>query len=185
VPLHILVSKWVRYMSSRSHIHKRCGTLRKKSFSARGYAEIHIQRPFFDNKNSIWKILGLKIRTMKTCSSASTRANFYFWKILKSRFLVEFQSFIFGQILAKFGQFWTDFAALTVADSMPQLRLKSEKPHNFWTISPNVTCSISLESYHPYLPPQNVSKILKIECIHSSLPRITKSHIWDSQAFRG
>jgi hypothetical protein len=27
--------------------------LRKKSFSARGYAEIHIQRPFFDNKNSI------------------------------------------------------------------------------------------------------------------------------------
>jgi hypothetical protein len=32
-------------MSSKSHIHKRCGTLRKKSFSARGYAEIHIQRP--------------------------------------------------------------------------------------------------------------------------------------------
>jgi hypothetical protein len=27
--------------------------LRKKSFSARGYAEIHIQRPFFDNKKDI------------------------------------------------------------------------------------------------------------------------------------
>jgi hypothetical protein len=27
--------------------------IEKKSFSARGYAEIHIQRPFFDNKNSI------------------------------------------------------------------------------------------------------------------------------------
>jgi hypothetical protein len=44
-------------MSPKSHIHKRCGTLRKKSFSARGYAEIHIQRPFFfynkkDIKNS-------------------------------------------------------------------------------------------------------------------------------------
>jgi hypothetical protein len=53
--------------------------LRKKSFSARGYAEIHIQRPFFDNNNSIWKILGLKIRTVETCSSApSTRRNFYF-----------------------------------------------------------------------------------------------------------
>jgi hypothetical protein len=40
---------------------------------------------------------------------------------------VEFQSFIFGQILANFGsfgQFWADFAALTVADSMPQLGLK-------------------------------------------------------------
>jgi hypothetical protein len=40
-------------MSPKSHIHKRCGTLRKKSFSARGYAEIHIQRPFFDNKKDI------------------------------------------------------------------------------------------------------------------------------------
>jgi hypothetical protein len=129
VPLYILVSKCVTYMPSKSHIHKRCGTLRKKSFSARGYAEIHIQRPFFDNKNSIWKILGLKIRTVKTCSSASsTRTNFYLKKILKSRFLVEFQSFIFGQILANlgsFGQFWADFAALTVAGSMPQLGLKS------------------------------------------------------------
>jgi hypothetical protein len=27
--------------------------------------------------------------------------------------------------LGSFGQFWADFAALTVADSMPQLELKS------------------------------------------------------------
>jgi hypothetical protein len=32
-----------------------------------------------------------------------------------------------------------------------------------------------LESYHPYLPPQKVSRILKIECTHSSLPRNAKS----------
>jgi succinate-acetate transporter protein len=41
---------------------------------------------------------------------------------------VEFQSFVFGQILAdfgSFGQFWADFAALAVADSMPKLQLKS------------------------------------------------------------
>jgi hypothetical protein len=66
---------------------------------------------------------------METCFSApSTRRNFYFWKILKSQFLAEFQSFIFGQILANFGsfkQFWADFAAMTVAESMPQLGLKS------------------------------------------------------------
>jgi hypothetical protein len=42
-----------RCMSPKSQTHKRCGTLRKKSFSAWGYAEIHIQWPFFDNKNSI------------------------------------------------------------------------------------------------------------------------------------
>jgi hypothetical protein len=41
-------------MSPKSHTHKRCGTLRKKSFFARGY-EIHIQRPFFDNKKDIYK----------------------------------------------------------------------------------------------------------------------------------
>jgi hypothetical protein len=41
---------------------------------------------------------------------------------------------VFGQILANlgnFGQFWADFATLAVADSMPKLRLKSLKPHNF------------------------------------------------------
>jgi hypothetical protein len=36
---------------------------------------------------------------VKTCSSASsTPTNFYFRKKLKSRFLVVFQSFFFGQI---------------------------------------------------------------------------------------
>jgi hypothetical protein len=34
----------------------------QKIISTKGYAEIHKQRPFFDNKNSIWKILGLKIQ---------------------------------------------------------------------------------------------------------------------------
>jgi hypothetical protein len=108
--LQILVSRWVRYMPTKSHTHTRCVTLRKSSISTRGYAEIHKQRPFFDNKNSIWNILGLKIQTMEICSSASSICrNFYFWKTLKSWFLVEFQSFVFSQILAvlgSFGQFW-------------------------------------------------------------------------------
>jgi hypothetical protein len=34
---------------------------------------------------------------------------------------------------------------------MPELGLKSSKPHNFSTVSPNVTCNGSLESYHPYI----------------------------------
>jgi hypothetical protein len=44
---------------------------------------------------------------------------------------VVFQSFVYGQILALFGQFWAEFAALAVADCMPKLWLKSLKPHNF------------------------------------------------------
>jgi hypothetical protein len=91
-------------MSTKSHAHTRCGTLRKSSISTRGYAEIHIQRPFLDDKNSIWKILGLKIQTVKTCSSASS-------------------------IHRNFGQFWAEFATLTVAErlSLPKARLKSLK----------------------------------------------------------
>jgi hypothetical protein len=37
----------------QNHAHTRCGTFKKSSISTRGYAKIHIQRPFFDNKNSI------------------------------------------------------------------------------------------------------------------------------------
>jgi hypothetical protein len=44
---------------------------------------------------------------------------------------VAFQSFIFGQILGSFGQFWAEIAALAVADCLPELWLKSLKPHNF------------------------------------------------------
>jgi hypothetical protein len=53
--------------------------------------------------------------------------------------------------LDKFGQIWADFLAFTMAESMPELRLKSSKPHNFLTTSPNVICNGSLKSYHPYL----------------------------------
>jgi hypothetical protein len=64
-------------MSTKSHAHTRCGTLRKSSISTRGYAEIHISA------------------------------------------------------LGRFWQFWAEFAALAVADSMLKDHLKSLKPHNF------------------------------------------------------
>jgi hypothetical protein len=46
---------------------------------------------------------------------------------------VELQSFVFSQIWAdfgSFGQFWAEIAALTVAESLPELWLKSLKSHN-------------------------------------------------------
>jgi hypothetical protein len=76
----------------------------------------------------------LKIQTVETCSSSSSiKRNFYLKKILKSRFLVGFQSFVFGQFWADFGSFgqvWAEIAALRVADSLPKVWLKSSKPHN-------------------------------------------------------
>jgi hypothetical protein len=57
----------------------------------------------------------------------------------KFLFLEKTKISIFGGIskfhlwanFGKFWQFWADFAALAVADSMPKNHLKSLKPHNF------------------------------------------------------
>jgi hypothetical protein len=115
-------------MCAKSHIHQSCGVLPKKLFSAKGYAEIHIQRPVFD-----------KIRMVETCSSASSTRRSFFLKNTKIS--------IFGGI-SKF-HLWADFPAYIVAESMLELGLKSSKPHNFSTMSLNVTCNRSLESYRP------------------------------------
>jgi hypothetical protein len=37
------------------------------SFCTKGYVEIQIQRPFFDNKKGIWKILVVDIKMEGTC----------------------------------------------------------------------------------------------------------------------
>jgi hypothetical protein len=70
-------------MSTKSHIHKRCGTLRKNNNSTTRYAEIHKQRPFFDNRKDIFKIVVLKIQTVRTCIGASSTQVFSFLKNIK------------------------------------------------------------------------------------------------------
>jgi hypothetical protein len=69
-------------MSTKSHIHKTYETLRKTSFCTEEYAEIHIQRPFLDNKIGIGEILGMKIQTVYTCfgSPSTTHGSFLFEK---------------------------------------------------------------------------------------------------------
>jgi hypothetical protein len=61
----------------RPEVHKTYETLRKMSFCTKGYAEIHIQRPFLDNKIGIGEILGMKIQTVCTCFDASSTHNFF------------------------------------------------------------------------------------------------------------
>jgi hypothetical protein len=46
----------------------------------RGYAEIHIQRPFFDNKKGIERIVVLKIQTVRTCFGASSTYRILFFE---------------------------------------------------------------------------------------------------------
>jgi hypothetical protein len=74
----------------------------------------------------------LKIQTVETCSNASSTHRILF-------FLKNTEISIFGGILkfhlwadfGSFGQIWADFPAFTVAESMPELGLKSSKRHNF------------------------------------------------------
>jgi hypothetical protein len=60
------------YISTKSHIQKRCGTLKKIKNPTMGYAEIHKQRPFFDNRKDISKMVVLKIQMVNICIVASS-----------------------------------------------------------------------------------------------------------------
>jgi hypothetical protein len=42
-------------------------------------------------------------------------------------------------------------------------------------VNPNATWSVSLESYYPYLQPQEVSKAPSTSCTYSCLPKIAES----------
>ena len=71
-------------MSTKSHILKTYGTSRKIPFCTKGYAEIHIQRPFLDIEKSIWKIFILKIQTVAICFGALSTYGIIFKNISKS-----------------------------------------------------------------------------------------------------
>jgi hypothetical protein len=58
-------------MSTKSHTHKSSETLRKNKIYTIRYADIHKQRPFFDNRKDISKIVVLKILTVSTSIDAS------------------------------------------------------------------------------------------------------------------
>jgi hypothetical protein len=85
--------------------------MRKMSFCTKGYAEIYIQRLFFDIEKRIWKIFCIENPNgvhMLWCP-------FYTWKFLFmkktkisvfggiSKFL---ELIVFGQILVVLGSFW-------------------------------------------------------------------------------
>ena len=149
----------------------------KNHFPQGGMLKFTYKGHFLTIKKDILKILGLKIQMLKTCSNtSSTHINFYFWKKFKISIFGGISKFCLWADLSKFWQFWADFVALAMVDNMAEVWLKSSKPHNFWTMSPNVTCSISLEIYSSISTTTKVSKFPKIECIHSGLPRNAKSH---------
>jgi hypothetical protein len=96
----------------------------KNHFPQRGMLKFTYKGRFLTIKIAFEKFLDWKSERWKHALED------YTYKLL---FLKNTKISIFGGILkfhhwadfGKFGQFWADFAALTVADSMPQLGLKS------------------------------------------------------------
>jgi hypothetical protein len=134
----------------------------KINFPQKGMMKFTYKGRFLTIKIAYEKFLDWKSKQWKHALVPLLHVEFFFLENTKLSIFGRISKFHLWADFSSFGQFWADFAALTMADSMPQLGLKSLKPHNFWTISPNDTCSISLESYNPYLQPQKVSKNPKI-----------------------
>jgi hypothetical protein len=68
-------------MSKKFRLYEGCGTLRKKCFSTRGYAEIHLQRPIFDKEEGIEENVVFKIQTVDICiGDSQTHTNLFFFK---------------------------------------------------------------------------------------------------------
>jgi hypothetical protein len=140
-------------MSTKSHRHKTYETLRKTLFCTKGHAEIYIQRPFLNNKISIGEIFWLKIQMVYSCFGApSTHRIFYFLfeKYQNLNFWWNFKVSWTTCVWANFGnfrQFWVDFLCIGSDWLHAQTLTEILKLHNFWTVSPDITCSVSLESY--------------------------------------
>jgi hypothetical protein len=75
-------------MPTKFCIYKSCGTLKKELFPITRYAEIHKQRPFYDNKKDIPKIVVLEIQPMSLFYTQAFQVlkiikNFNFWWYFK------------------------------------------------------------------------------------------------------
>jgi hypothetical protein len=77
------------------------------------------------------KTLGLKIQTVETCSSASSTHRCLFLQNTKISIFGGISKFCLKVDFCRFLQFWANFAALAMVDSMPKDHIKSKKSHNF------------------------------------------------------
>jgi hypothetical protein len=71
---------------------------------------------------------------------------------------------------------WAYSASLQLAESMPELWLKTKKPSNSQTVNPNLMCKDLLESYNPSPQVCKISSTPSINCIQNTLPKSGKSH---------
>jgi hypothetical protein len=106
----------------------------------------------------------------------------FFWKEEILKFWWHSKVPRINNLWAKFGKIWLfwavlgRFCSIVVAESMPNVRLKSLKPSNSWIVNPIATWRVLLESYHPCLWLQKVSKNPQMFCIFSNLSKNAKSH---------
>jgi hypothetical protein len=92
-------------MFPKSHTHKKCGTLRKKSFPQGSMLKFTYKGRFLTIEKAYKNFLDWKSEWWKHALVPPLHVQiFIFEKTLKSQFLVVFQSFDFGQIWAVLGK---------------------------------------------------------------------------------
>ena len=104
-----LVSRWVTYMSTKSHIHEKSGALRKKLFSKSGMPKFTYKGYFLTIKKACKKLLYWKSKWWAHALVRLLYTRFIFLKKTKISIfggILEFLMLIvIGQILAIFGNF--------------------------------------------------------------------------------
>ena len=84
---------WVRYLSTKSHIHKKCGTLRKKHFLQGSILKFTYKGRFLTIKKTYKKLLYWKFKWWTYTFVLPLHIDFFFFgETTRSQFLVAFQS---------------------------------------------------------------------------------------------
>jgi hypothetical protein len=126
----------------------------EKNHYYKGYAEIHIQRPFFDNKIANENFSDWKSKRWKHTLVLLLPYKFLFLKNIKilifggiSKFHLWIDFGSFWIVLGRFGQIVLHWQWLTTMPALPILLLKTSNIHNFWSIDPKNTIFFSRKAY--------------------------------------
>jgi hypothetical protein len=114
-------------MSTKSHAHTKCGTLSKTSISTRGMLKFTYKGRFLTIKIAYEKFLDCKSERWKHALMPLLHVEIFIFEKYKN---LDFWRYFEVLSMDKIWQFWAETAALIVAESLFEARLKSSKPHN-------------------------------------------------------
>jgi hypothetical protein len=107
-------------MSTKSDTHTRCGTLRNHQFPQGGMLKFTYKGWFLTIKIAYEKFLDWKSKHWKHALVPPLHVEIFIFENTKISILSGISKFRLWTDFGKSWQFWVDFAALRVAESMPE-----------------------------------------------------------------